>query len=284
MVHRPSDSRLLNSLLSNEKEYHKQLLVLLDNYSQQSLDAFAAYASASPAHVARAVIAVAGSFAGADDALRRYAVSIEAWQAELRALKNLEEDVGSIIRDREILFVRLRLRICICFSLLADDTDSVWFSVTRLIKLSKNQKPTRDSFIGTLGSSVDEMSQTSLSSFTSAGPSSSKLSAAQSELQACEAHLATKEKELDERRVSAVRCGLEARCKAMVECGWNWGEMGKEGLRALEGIDGSGSATNGTDGELCGFIPLILNFRVTGSAWSSMNVSRSSCHLLPRSG
>jgi hypothetical protein len=107
MVHRPSDSRLLNSLLSNEKEYHKQLLVLLDNYSQQSLGAFAAYASASPAHVARAVIAVAGSFAGADDALRRYAVSIEAWQAELRALKDLEEDVGSIIRDREILFVRL---------------------------------------------------------------------------------------------------------------------------------------------------------------------------------
>jgi hypothetical protein len=105
MVHRPSDSRLLNSLLSNEKEYHKQLLVLLDNYSQQSLGAFTAYASASPTHVARAVIAVGGSFARADNALRRYAVSIEAWQAELRTLKDLEDDVGSIIRDREILFV-----------------------------------------------------------------------------------------------------------------------------------------------------------------------------------
>jgi hypothetical protein len=105
MVHRPSDSRLLNSLLSNEKEYHKQLLVLLDTYSQQSLGAFAAYASASPAPVARAVIAVAGSLAGADDALRRYAVSIEGWQSQLRALKDLEEDVGSIVRDREILFV-----------------------------------------------------------------------------------------------------------------------------------------------------------------------------------
>ena len=118
MVHRPSDSRLLNSLLSNEKEYHKHLLVLLDTYSQQSLGAFAAYASASPAHVARAVIAVAGSFAGADDALRRYAVSIEAWQAELRALKDLEEDVGSIIRDREILFVHLfshRMLFFFCF-------------------------------------------------------------------------------------------------------------------------------------------------------------------------
>ena len=120
------------------------------------------------------------------------------------------------------------------------------FSVTRLIKLSKNQKPTRDSFIGTLGSSVGETSQTSLNSFTPPPSSSSKLTAAQSQLQACEAHLAAKEKELDELRISAVRRGLEARCKAMVECGWNWGEMGKEGLRALEGVDSS--ALNGIDG------------------------------------
>ncbi|KAH9981679.1 hypothetical protein BJV74DRAFT_887410 [Russula compacta] len=224
MVHRPSDLRLLNSLLSNEKEYHKHLLGLLDNYSQQSLGAFAAYASASPASLARAVIAVAGSFAGADDALRRYAVSIEAWQADLRTLKSLEEDVGNVIRDREILFE---------------------FSVTRLIKLSKNQKPTRDSFISTVGASAGEASQISLSSFTSAGVSSSKLGAAQAELQACEAHLVVKEKELDQLRVSAVRRGLEARCKAMVECGWNWSEMGREGLRALEEIENF--ASNGTD-------------------------------------
>jgi hypothetical protein len=238
MVHRSSDLRLLNSLLSNEKEYHKQLL-LLDNYSQLSLTAFAAYASASPAPVARAVIAVAGSFAGADDALRRYAVSIEAWQAELRTLKDLEEDVGNVNRDRDILFVIL--------SYSARWLTIFRFSVTRLVKLSKNQKPTRDSFIGTLGSSVGEMSQISLNSFTSAGASSSKLGAAQAELQACEAHLAAKERELDELRVTAIRRGLEARCKAMVECGWNWGEMGKEGLRALEGVENA--AVNGLDGK-----------------------------------
>ena len=119
MVHRPSDSRLLTSLLSNEKEYHKQLLDLLDTYSQQSLGAFAAYASSSPAPVARAVIAVAGNFAGADDALRRYAISIEAWQEELRALKDLEDDVGNTIRDRQILFVHIFFpalhRIFLCF-------------------------------------------------------------------------------------------------------------------------------------------------------------------------
>lgn len=90
---------------------------------------------------------------------------------------------------------------------------------------------------------MGDSSQISLNSFTSPGASSSKFGTAQSELQACEAHLAAKEKELDELRVIAVRRGLEARCKAMVECGWNWGEMGKEGLRALEGIESA--ATDG---------------------------------------
>lgn len=137
--------------------------------------------------------------------------------------------------------------------------------MTRLIKLSKNQKSTRDSFIGTLGSSASEASQISLNSFTSPGPSPSKLGAAQSELHACEAHLAAKEKALDELRVSAVRRGLEARCKAMVECGWNWGEMGKEGLRALEGIDSSSSAPNGTDGSFVRLLShLFTSFRVSG--------------------
>ena len=72
----------------------------------------------------------------------------------------------------------------------------------------------------------------------------SKLAAAQSELQACEAHLASKERELDALRTHAVRTGLQARCKALVECGWQWGEMGKEGLRALESLD----AANGMNG------------------------------------
>ncbi len=120
------------------------------------------------------------------------------------------------------------------------------YSVTRLIKLSKNQKPTRDSFIGTLGSATSDASQISLNSFTPTVVSSSKLGAAQAELQACESHLAAKEKELDQLRASTVRRGLEARCKAMVECGWNWGEMGKEGLRALEGIENS--PAHGNDG------------------------------------
>lgn len=141
--------------------------------------------------------------------------------------------------------------------------------MTRLIKLSKNQKPTRDSFIGTLGSSVGEASQISLNSFTSAGASPSKLGTAQAELQACEAHLAAKEKELDDLRVSAVRRGLEVRCKAMVECGWNWGEMGKEGLRALEGIENA--AANDLDGQWC-----FVLFRNFFELWSPRRVGYDS--------
>ena len=63
------------------------------------------------------------------------------------------------------------------------------------------------------------------------------MSAAQAELQACEAHLAAKEQERNAFRTNTIRAGLHARCKAMVECGWAWGEMGKEGMRALETLD-----------------------------------------------
>jgi hypothetical protein len=122
--------------------------------------------------------------------------------------------------------------------------------VTRLIKVSKSQKPTRDSFIATITPTSPEPSgsSTSLTS-PSLMSANTKLSAAQAELQACEAMLAQKEQALDKLRIRAVKEGLQARCMAMVECGWAWGEMGKEGLRALEDFnDGDGAAV----GSACG--------------------------------
>jgi hypothetical protein len=65
-------------------------------------------------------------------------------------------------------------------------------------------------------------------------PGSSKQSHAQSELQACEAHLAAKERDLAIRRNAIVKDGLDTRFKAMINCGWAWGEIGKEALRTLE--------------------------------------------------
>ncbi|GJF00420.1 hypothetical protein PsYK624_167080 [Phanerochaete sordida] len=212
MVHRPADSRLLVNLITHEKDYTKQLHALLER-SQSSLASFSAYASASSPPTSTIIIQVAGALAGADEGLRKYAASLDVWQEQLKSLKELEEEVGNVMRDREIL-------------------------VTRLIKASKNQKPTRDALLATSGSS------SSLSFVKPEVQIGSKLAAAQSELQACESHLASKERELDNMRSVAVRTGLQARCKALVECGWQWGEMGKEGIRALETL-GSAEGMNG---------------------------------------
>lgn len=57
-----------------------------------------------------------------------------------------------------------------------------------------------------------------------------------------------KERQLESLRTTAIQSGLYARCKAMVECGWAWGEMGKEGLRVLEiiGSEAEPQNSNGT--------------------------------------
>ncbi|KAH9895680.1 hypothetical protein C8Q73DRAFT_644207 [Cubamyces lactineus] len=205
MVHRPTDSRLLANLLSHEKDYSKHLAILLD-YSQSTLASFSAYAAACPPPTSQVIVAVAGALAGADDALRTYAAAVERWQEQLKALKAMEDDVGNIMRDREIL-------------------------VTRLIKASKQQKPTRDSVLG------GSPSGSSLSVSKPEVHVGQKLSSAQAELQACEAHLAAKEQELNVFRLHTIKSGLQARCKALAECGWAWGEMGKEGIRALDILD-----------------------------------------------
>lgn len=102
MVHRPSDSRLLSNLITHESAYLKSLHATLDA-SHASLSSFQAYAASAPPPTSGVIIAVAGSFAGADDALRRYAGAVEGWVGQLKALREMEDDVGVIMRDREIL-------------------------------------------------------------------------------------------------------------------------------------------------------------------------------------
>lgn len=65
---------------------------------------------------------------------------------------------------------------------------------------------------------------------------STKLAAAQSELQACETHLASKESELALRRSAAVREGLATRAKAMIQCSRVWERIGKEILDSLDDL------------------------------------------------
>lgn len=102
MVHRPADSRLLSNLLLKEKDYLKQFKQLF-TCSAASLDSFTAYAAASPPPASQAILAVASLLAVADDALQQYYLGVVRWRDAMQALKDMEDDVGNIMRDREIL-------------------------------------------------------------------------------------------------------------------------------------------------------------------------------------
>ncbi|TRM64253.1 hypothetical protein BD626DRAFT_491230 [Schizophyllum amplum] len=199
MVHRSTDSRLLTSLISSEKDYCKSLEGAL-SCGHASLASFSAYAAASPPHISTIILSVANVFIGAQDALKRYAFAVEEWKELLVQLKELEDEVANIIRDREIL-------------------------ITRLIKVSKSSS-TRDSILSNSSPS------SSLNDLSSLG--SHKLNRAQTELQACEAQLALKERELEASRTRVITRGLSIRCKGLLECGWLWSEKGKEGLGILD--------------------------------------------------
>lgn len=108
---------------------------------------------------------------------------------------------------------------------------------------------------------------------------SSKLSAAQSELQTCELQLAAKERELVSSRTAALREGLGGRLKALVDCGWVWGELGKEGLRSLDALQFDSKAAGdrqhpkGTDTD-----SFIVN-ATSESGYSSIGPSQSASQI-----
>ncbi|KAG6832111.1 hypothetical protein H0H87_002750 [Tephrocybe sp. NHM501043] len=228
MVHLATDSRLLTNLLTHEKDYAKALHALL---SPPPSHALSAYAAASPPPLSHGLLQVATALGSADEALGRYADAVEEGREVLRRVRDMEEEVKVVLRDREIL-------------------------VTRLIKASKSTKNlkganNRDSVHVhhlTSNTTSPAASSVSLSSaFSSASPgniplpshhANPKLTNAQAELQACEATLAQKERALVVGRTEALKEGLGIRLRAMVECGWVWGEMGKEALRALEKLEG----------------------------------------------
>ncbi|KAG1764976.1 hypothetical protein EV702DRAFT_981822, partial [Suillus placidus] len=167
--------------------------------------------------LAQTIGTIVDILSGADGALQLYNQAVENWRDQLGHLVKLEEDIAAILRDREIL-------------------------VTRLIKVSKSSKTARDPR-SSLVLSSGSTSFTSLPSTnsTSHGSSNTKLLKAQEQLRVCEAHLATKELELEALRVSIAREGLGARRRALIDCGWAWGEMGKEDLRALQRLNASSS-------------------------------------------
>jgi hypothetical protein len=115
------------------------------------------------------------------------------------------------------------------------------YRIGKLIKVT-NKKSTRDSvglatpFANDPTLALNQAAINGSASSVTLNSGNAKLNHAQAELQACEAHLALKEKELESTREEAIKRGLERRCKALVACGWAWGERGKQALRALDSL------------------------------------------------
>ena len=80
MVHRPSDSRLLQNLLTTSHQYSKSLSQCLDDTSPASLAALTAYAAASPPPTSTVLLAVVTSLERADEALGMYVGTVEKWR------------------------------------------------------------------------------------------------------------------------------------------------------------------------------------------------------------
>lgn len=110
-----------------------------------------------------------------------------------------------------------------------------YLSVTRLLKLSQKSKSPPPS----LHVAPDSSSNVSFPTF------GSKVSTAQTELQACESYLAERERQLERHRIHAIRHGLKLRCEALVQCGWMWGEMGRRALSMIENLKDVPLPTNG---------------------------------------
>lgn len=123
-------------------------------------------------------------------------------------------------------------------------------SVTRLLKVSQKSKSPPPSLLHTPSDSSSNLSFATLNT---------KVTVAQSELQACELHLAEAERALEQHRIKAIKQGLKLRCEALVQCGWVWGDMGRRALSMLEELNGHPLSANG-HGELRLFFVYNLAF------------------------
>ncbi|KAF8576735.1 hypothetical protein K439DRAFT_1418705 [Ramaria rubella] len=244
MVHLSPDSRLLVSLVKQDQAYSAQLHNLL-TASGASLSALAVYASSSPPTVSHTLNGVASALSGADEALRDYGEAVNDWIDQLRSVKTKEEQVANIGRDREIL-------------------------VTRLVKASQKSKSPPPSL---LHSAPDTASNSSFPTF------SSKVTTAQAELQACEAHLADQERELERVRIHAISHGLKLRCDALVRCGWVWGEMGRRALSMLGELNNTPPPENGHASSFFKPLPNPTHDHDHESALSSVTPSQSASQI-----
>jgi hypothetical protein len=49
------------------------------------------------------MLGVVSALSGADEALKAYLVAIDAWRVDLKRVRRSEEEVTTVLKDREIL-------------------------------------------------------------------------------------------------------------------------------------------------------------------------------------
>ncbi|KAJ3846406.1 hypothetical protein EV368DRAFT_89085 [Lentinula lateritia] len=241
MVHRSTDSRLLAHLITNEKQYMSNLqgLLVQSKASVTSLEAYAAsflppFSSLPPPFAltvstkatnfqdpfpnSQVILNLANTLRNADEAFRAYVGAVEEWVRPLGELKDLEDEHNSSIES-----IKIHAKtITICS---APSTSTSTLSLN-------NEDP---SYVTSPSTSFFSTLTSHLSSLP--GKTTKKLHLAQAELQACEAHLARKKAELEHKRASVICDAFKLRFHALVECGWWWVNIGKEGEVALGSRD-----------------------------------------------
>ncbi|KZT60552.1 hypothetical protein CALCODRAFT_492341 [Calocera cornea HHB12733] len=103
MAPSPSE-RLLVALLKADTSATASLSSFLAA-SHTSHAALSAYASAHQAPLGDVLRAVEASLRGVHEAVRSYVGAMEMWTGELAEVKDREEEVGQVRRDRDILCV-----------------------------------------------------------------------------------------------------------------------------------------------------------------------------------
>ena len=186
----------------------------------------------------------------------------------VRGLKDAEEEVGNIMRDREILCVfflsfYFLLFSCLIFCFLVFQSHPVnrvqleekWRSIRESLLLNHYRFRSSSSLSLSIGGESPSPSPSRAfilapTLYPESNPffrrpilciivviheaSGCSIGAT---VQACETHLAAKERELAIKRCNALRDDLGARIRALIECGWVWSEVGKEALRVLEAME-----------------------------------------------
>ena len=167
--------------------------------------------------LAHTIATVIDLLASADDALQRYNYAIESWCDQLQSLKDLEDDLDILYVPPSFFpwYMPLTLRTQRHPS--HECLQSYFHRSSRLITPLTGLGPASLVSIR-LPPPIPPLEQ------APPAPTANSPKPKQNYKRAKPIYLVTKERELDARRISIARDGLGARCRALIDCGWVWGD------------------------------------------------------------